>query len=137
MIDHFPFYLSLILAIVFLIMLADKIKVAYPVLLVLAGLAISFIPGIPVLHVDPDLIFFIFLPPLLYEAAWTVSWKEMWRWRRIILSFAFVVVFLTAMSVAFVANHFIPGFSMALGFLLGGIVSQTDAVRPGRRKFAE
>jgi len=131
MIDHFPFYLSLILAIVLLIMLADKIKVAYPVLLVLAGLAISFIPGIPVLHVDPDLIFFIFLPPLLYEAAWTVSWKEMWRWRRIILSFAFVVVFLTAMSVAFVANHFIPGFSMALGFLLGGIVSPPDAVSAG------
>jgi CPA1 family monovalent cation:H+ antiporter len=55
----------------------------------------------------------------------------MWRWRRIILSFAFVVVFLTAMSVAFVANHFIPGFSLALGFLLGGIVSPPDAVSAG------
>lgn len=128
MIENFPFYLSLILAIVLLIMLANKIKVAYPVLLVITGLAISFIPGIPTLHIDPDLIFFIFLPPLLYEAAWTVSWKEMWRWRRIITSFAFVVVFLTAMTVAFVANQFIPGFSMALGFLLGGIVSPPDAV---------
>lgn len=131
MIEHFPFYLSLIVAILLLIMLANKIKVAYPVLLVLAGLAISFIPGIPVLHVDPELIFLIFLPPLLYEAAWTVSWKEMWRWRRIITSFAFVVVFLTALSVAFAANHFIPGFSLALGFLLGGIVSPPDAVSAG------
>ncbi|HRP58204.1 cation:proton antiporter [Agriterribacter sp.] len=93
----------------------------YPVLLVLAGLAISFIPGIPAMHIDPELIFFIFLPPLLYEASWSVSWKELWRWRRIISSFAFVVMFLTAMTVAFVSNYFIPGFSLALGFLLGGI----------------
>lgn len=131
MIENFPFYLSLILAILFLIMLANKIKVAYPVLLVVAGLAISFIPGIPTLHIDPGLIFFIFLPPLLYDAAWTISWKELWRWRRIIASFAFVVVFLSALSVAFVANHFIPGFSIALGFLLGGIVSPPDAVSAG------
>ena len=129
--DNFPFYLFLVVVIALLIMLANKIKVAYPVLLVLAGLGIGFIPGIPVLHIDPELIFFIFLPPLLYEASWAVSWKEMWRWRRIITSFAFVVVFLTAMSVAFVANHFIPGFSLALGFLLGGIVSPPDAVSAG------
>ncbi|MCS3529296.1 Na+/H+ antiporter [Chryseobacterium sp. JUb7] len=128
MIENFPFYLSLIVAIILLIMLANKIKVAYPVLLVLAGLMISFIPGIPMIRIDPELIFIIFLPPLLYEAAWSISWKELWKWRRIIGSFAFVVVFLTAISVAFVANYFIPGFSLALGFLLGGIVSPPDAV---------
>lgn len=131
MLDNFPFYLSLIVAIVLLIMLANKIKVAYPVLLVVAGLLISFIPEVPTIHIDPELIFFIFLPPLLYEAAWGISWKELWRWRRIITSFAFVVVFLTAISVAFVANHFIPGFSLVLGFLLGGIVSPPDAVSAG------
>ncbi len=131
MIENFPFYLCLVIIIVFLIMLASKIRVAYPVLLVLAGLGISFIPGIPVLHTKPELIFTIFLPPLLYEAAWSISWKELWRWRRIICSFAFVVVFLTALSVAFVANHFMPGFSLALGFLLGGIVSPPDAVSAG------
>lgn len=131
MIEHFPFYLSLVVAIVLLIMLANKIKVAYPVLLVIAGLIISLIPGIPTMHIDPELIFLIFLPPLLYEAAWGISWKELWRWRRIITSFAFVVVFFTAMSVAFVANHFIPGFSLVLGFLLGGIVSPPDAVSAG------
>ncbi|WP_027379548.1 Na+/H+ antiporter [Chryseobacterium daeguense] len=128
MIEDFPFYLSLIVAIVLLIMLANKIKVAYPVLLVIAGLLISFIPDIPMIRIDPELIFIIFLPPLLYEAAWAISWKELWKWRRIIGSFAFVVVFLTATTVAFVANHFIPGFSLALGFLLGGIVSPPDAV---------
>lgn len=129
--DHFPFYLGLIVAIVLLIMLADKIKVAYPILLVIAGSVISFIPGIPALHINPELIFVIFLPPLLYDAAFAISWKELWRWRRIIGSFAFVVVFFTAMSVAFVANMFIPGFSIALGFLLGGIVSPPDAVSAG------
>ncbi|MDF7819246.1 Na+/H+ antiporter [Runella sp. MFBS21] len=128
MIEHFPYLLTMIVAIVMLIMLAEKIKVAYPVLLVVAGLVISFIPGIPVLHIEPELIFIIFLPPLLYEAAWAISWKELWRWRRIICSFAFLVVFFTALCVAIVANSFIPGFTLALGFLLGGIISPPDAV---------
>lgn len=128
MLAHFPFYLALIVLIVLLIMLSSKIKVAYPVLLVLAGLGISFIPSTPVLKIEPELIFVIFLPPLLYEAAWANSWKELWHWRRIIGSFAFIVVFFTAISVALIANSFIPGFSLALGFLLGGIVSPPDAV---------
>lgn len=131
MLENFAFFLSIVVVIIFLIMLANKIKVAYPVLLVLAGLAISFIPGIPAIKIEPELIFLIFLPPLLYEAAWATSWKELWRWRRIVMSFAFVVVLFTAVLVAFVANHFIPGFSLALGFLLGGIVSPPDAVSAG------
>lgn len=128
MLTNFPLYLALVVAIILIMMLANKLKVAYPVLLVVAGLLISFIPGIPTIHIDPELIFIIFLPPLLYEAAWSISWKELWRWRRIILSFAFVLVFLTATSVALVAHTFIPGFTLALGFLLGGIVSPPDAV---------
>lgn len=131
MIENLTFYLILVIIIVLLVMLAKKIRVAYPVLLVLAGLGISFIPGTPTIHLEPELIFFIFLPPLLYEAAWATSWKELWRWRRIVVSFAFVVVFITSLVVAFVANHFIPGFSLALGFLLGGIVSPPDAVSAG------
>ncbi|MDQ1150889.1 Na+/H+ antiporter [Sphingobacterium zeae] len=131
MLENFEFYLFLVFVISVLIMLAKKIKVAYPVLLVVAGLLISFIPGTPKIKIEPDLIFIIFLPPLLYEAAWSSSWKELWRWRRIIFSFAFVVVFFTALSVAIFANYFIPGFSLALGFLLGGIVSPPDAVSAG------
>ncbi len=131
MLKNFEFYLFLVFLITMLIMLANKIKVAYPVLLVLAGLVISFIPGVPPVKIEPELLFIIFLPPLLYEAAWSTSWKELWRWRRIIFSFAFVVVFFTALSVAAFANYFIPGFSLALGFLLGGIVSPPDAVSAG------
>lgn len=119
------------MVIVLLIMLANKIRVAYPILLVLAGLGISFVPGLPTIEIDPELIFVIFLPPLLYEAAWNTSWKELWKWRRIITSFAFLVVFFSAFSVAMVSAHFIPGFTLALGFLLGGIVSPPDAVSAG------
>lgn len=126
-----PFLLAMIAAIVLLNMWATKLKIAYPILLVIAGLLISFIPGLPVVKIDPDLIFFIFLPPLLFEAAWSISFKEMKKWWRIIGSFAFLVVFFTALSVALVTNHLIPGFTIALGFLLGGIVSPPDAVSTG------
>lgn len=123
-----PFLMTMIAAIVLLNILASKLKIAYPILLVIAGLIVSFIPGLPTVKIDPNLIFFIFLPPLLFEAAWSVSFKEMKKWWRIIGSFAFLVVFFTALSVAVVANHFIPGFTIAFGFLLGGIVSPPDAV---------
>src|SRR3954466_8486143 len=129
--EQLPFMLALIAAIVLIEMLATKLRVAYPVLLVVAGLLISFIPGLPKVQVDPDLIFFIFLPPLLFEAAWSISFKEMKRWYRIIGSFSFLVVFFTAFTVAIAANYFIPGFTLALGFLLGGIVSPPDAVSTG------
>lgn len=126
-----PFFLLMIVAIVLLEMWATKLKVAYPILLVLAGLAISLVPGLPLIKINPDLIFFIFLPPLLYEAAWSISFKEMKKWWRIIGSFAFLVVLFTAFAVAVVSNHLIPGFTIALGFLLGGIVSPPDAVSTG------
>lgn len=126
-----PFLLAMVAAIVLLNMWANKLKIAYPVLLVLAGLFVSFIPVLPRVRINPDLIFFIFLPPLLFEASWSISFKEMRKWWRIIGSFAFLVVFFTALSVAIAANHFIPGFTIALGFLLGGIISPPDAVSTG------
>ena len=89
-------YLILIIVILFLVMLAQKLKVAYPIMLVLGGLAISFLPMLPEIRLNPDVVFVIFLPPLLYEAAWQVSWKEFWRWRRVISVFAFLIVILTS-----------------------------------------
>jgi len=111
-----------------LVMVAQKLRIAYPIFLVLAGLAIGFIPGIPVFKLKPDLIFLVFLPPLLYEAAWYTSWKEFKKWKAAIALLAFGLVFLTSIGVAFAAWSFIPGFTLALGFLLGGIVSPPDAV---------
>ncbi len=121
-------YISLVIAILLLVMLAQKLKIAYPIILVIGGLLLSLIPGIPVIDIDPELIFIIFLPPLLYEAAWYTSWKDLWRWRRVISSFAFLIVIVTSFVIALVSSAIIPGFTLALGFLLGGIVSPPDAV---------
>jgi len=109
-------------------MLSDKLRVSYPIFLVVTGLLISLFPGVPRILVDPDIIFVIFLPPLLYSAAWNTAWKEFWHNRRPIGLLAFGLVICTACAVAWVSNRMIPGFSPALGFLLGGIVSPPDAV---------
>ncbi len=131
MVEVFSLFLILMVAVVLLVIFANRIKIAYPIILVVSGLLISLIPGLPPIKVEPELIFIIFLPPLLFEAATAISWKELWKWKRIIFSFAFVVVAMTAVSVALVANYFVPGFSLALGFLLGAIVSPPDAVSVG------
>ncbi|MBS1664900.1 MAG: Na+/H+ antiporter [Bacteroidetes bacterium] len=128
---NLPFLLAMVAAVVLLEMWANKLRIAYPILLVIAGLLISFVPGLPIVRINPDLIFLIFMPPLLFEASWSISFKEMKKWWRIIGSFAFLVVFFTAVSVAVVVNHFIPGFSIALGLVLGGIVAPPDAVSTG------
>lgn len=121
-------YIYLILIILALVMLARQLKISYPIVLVLGGLALSLTSPFSHVTIDPQLIFFIFLPPLLYEAAWQTSWKEFWRWRRVIMSFAFPIVIITSCVVAFVSSAMIPGFTLALGFLLGGIVSPPDAI---------
>src|SRR4051812_19909831 len=89
-------FIFLILIILALVLLANKLRLAYPIVLVIGGLALSFAPTFANLTIEPQLIFFIFLPPLLYEASWQISWKEFWKWRRVISSFAFPIVILTA-----------------------------------------
>src|SRR3954466_7863869 len=121
-------YVYLILIILALVMLANKLRLAYPIVLVLGGLALSLTARFSKLTIDPELVFFIFLPPLLYEAAWQVSWKEFWKWRRIITGFAFPIVIITSCVIAFASRALIPGFTLALGFLLGGIISPPDAI---------
>jgi len=121
-------YIFLILIILGLVMLSNRIKIAYPIILVLGGLLLSFTSIFSNVTIDPELVFFIFLPPLLYEAAWQTSWKEFWKWRRIIMSFAFPIVIITSCVIAFASRAFIPGFTLALGFLLGGIISPPDAI---------
>ena len=126
--ENFIQFVFLILIILALVLFANKIKLAYPIVLVIGGLLLSFTSAFSDIKIEPDMVFFIFLPPLLYEAAWNTSWKEFWKWRRVITSFAFPIVIITSCVVAFVSHAFIPGFTLALGFLLGGIVSPPDAV---------
>ena len=74
--------ISLLLGIALLPTLSNKLKVSYPILLVRAGLLISLVPGVPYITLSPDLVFLIFLLPLLYAAAWNISWHEFWKWKR-------------------------------------------------------
>lgn len=121
-------FAALLFGVSLLSVVANKIRVSYPILLVLAGLVIWLIPGMPVVEMDPDVMFFLFLPPLLYSAAWQTSWNDFWKWKRSILLLAFGLVIFTSTVVAFVSVQLIPGFTLALGFLLGGIISPPDAI---------
>lgn len=120
--------LALLLAIIGIRMLSAKLHVSYPILLVIGGLLISEIPGVPHVTLNPDLVFLIFLPPLLYEAAWFTSWRDFWRLKAPILVQAFGLVFFTSIVVAYFASAFFPEFTLAVGFLLGGIISPPDAI---------
>ena len=82
-------YIYLILIILTLVMVARKLNIAYPIVLVLGGLVLGLTTEFSRITIDPEAVFFIFLPPLLYEAAWQTSWKEFWKWRRVIMSFCF------------------------------------------------
>lgn len=126
--DNLLLVISLLFGIAFLTMLSRKLGISYPILLVISGLVISLIPGIPSITLQPELVFLIFLPPLLYSAAWNTSWKDFWKWKRPISLLAFGLVIFTSAAVAFISNAIIPGFPLAYGFLLGGIISPPDAV---------
>jgi Na+/H+ antiporter len=126
--DSLLIIVSLLFVISMLAMLSNKLRISYPIFLVIAGLGISLIPGIPQIQLDPDIVFIIFLPPLLYSAAWSTSWHDFWRLRRPIGLLSFGLVFCTSFAVAWFSHFLIPNFSLALGFLLGGVISPPDAV---------
>src|ERR1041385_3836482 len=107
---------------------ADRVKVPYPVLLVLVGIGVSLVPGLPVITLEPDTIFLIFLPPVLYSAAWTTSWPDFKRSSRAISLLAIGCVLFTTTMVAVIAHAFIPGFGWPESFVLGAIISPPDAV---------
>src|SRR6476646_2102083 len=104
--------LSLLFATSMLSMLGKKLGISYPIFLVIAGLVIGFIPRIPLIELQPDLVFLVFLPPLLYSAAWNTSWKNFWQYKRPIIMLAFGLVIFTSAAVAFTAHSMIPDFSL-------------------------
>lgn len=110
-----------------LAVLANRINIAYPIVLVLGGLLLGFVPGLPRVILDPSLVFTLFLPPLLYAAAWFMPWTDFCSNIRPILMLAFGLVIATAAAVA-VAAEFLIGLPLAAGFVLGAIVSPPDAV---------
>jgi Na+/H+ antiporter len=105
-----------------------RLSVPQPVLLVLGGLALAVIPGLPHFQPDPGVVFLIFIPPLLYRAALETSLRDFKRNLRSISLLAFGLVLVTMCAVAWAAHTLIPGMSWSSGFVLGAIVSPPDAV---------
>ncbi|HYF67705.1 MAG TPA: Na+/H+ antiporter [Ohtaekwangia sp.] len=107
---------------------ADKIRIPYPILLVLSGIAIGLVPGLPTISLDPDIVFLIFLPPILYSAAWTTSWPDFKKAKRPITLLAIGCVIFTTCAVAYIAHAFIPCLGWPEAFVLGAIISPPDAI---------
>src|SRR4051812_49532098 len=118
----------LLLAIALLAQLAGRFDVPYPVFLVAGGLAIALIPGIPRLRLEPDVVFLVFLPPLLYAAAFTSSPRDLWAQRTRISLLAIALVVLTVVVVAAVARVVLPELSWPMAFVLGAVLAPTDPV---------
>lgn len=111
-----------------LVQFTDKIRIPFPILLVFAGIAVGLVPGLPAVSLDPDVVFLLFLPPVLYAAAWTTSWPDFKAAARPITLLATGCVLFTTTLVAAAAHYFIPGFEWSESFVLGAIISPPDAV---------
>jgi monovalent cation/hydrogen antiporter len=118
----------LILAAALLVRVAEFGKVPAPIVLVLGGLAIAFVPGLPSVELDPDLIFLVFLPPLVYAAGWQTSPQELRAVMRPLALLAIGLVFIAAAAVAVVAHALVPEMSWAEAAILGAVLAPTDAV---------
>ena len=120
--------LFLLLVVTVFASIAQRLKLPYPILLTLAGTAIAFVPHVPRVRLEPDLIFVIFLPPLLYAAAWQTNVRE---FRRNIVSIAMLalgLVAFTVIGVALFSDHFITALDWKSGLVLGAVISTTDAI---------
>lgn len=126
--ENYSIVLFILALMICLSAVADKIKLPYPILLIIAGIGIGFIPEIPKIEINPEIIFLIFLPPLLYDAAFNISFAQFKTNINTISTLAISLVFLTVTGIAVMARYFIPGMTWPLGFVLGAILSATDAV---------
>jgi monovalent cation/hydrogen antiporter len=121
-------FLLLLLFVVVFGYLAERLRLPYPILLVIAGTLLGFVPGIPSIKLDPDVVFFVVLPPLLFSAAWLTSWREFSYHLVSILLLAFGLVAFTVLGVAAGAMWLFPGFDWKVGFVLGAVIAPTDAL---------
>ena len=111
-----------------LLALAPLLRLPYPILLVLGGLVVGFVPGVPHLTLRPDIVLVAILPPLLYSAAFFTSLRDLRRNARPLSLLAIGLVLATTVAVAAIAHATISGLSWPVCFVLGAIVAPTDAV---------
>ncbi len=120
--------LGMLIGLVVIAVLADRVRIAYPILLTVAGLAVAFFPFSHPVHLEPDLILLVFLPPLIYDASLETSFDELRRHWRPILLLAVGLVLATMTAVAVVFHWLVPQSSWGEAFALGAIVSPPDSV---------
>lgn len=120
--------LFLVVTVILLAGFARLLRIPYPILLMLAGVGLSLAPHVPRFALPPGLIFSIFLPPLLYSAAWTLSWREFKRNAALIAMLAFGLVLVTIVTLMLAAGRWLPGFTWQSALLLGAVVAATDAI---------
>jgi CPA1 family monovalent cation:H+ antiporter len=121
------YVLVLLLAAALLVRLADVFKVPAPIVLVLGGLGIAVVPGVKAIELDPDVVFLVFLPPLVYAAGWRTSPHELRAVMKPLAMLSIGLVFITAAVVAVVAHALVPGLSWAAAAVLGAVLAPTDA----------
>ena len=120
--------LGLLVAVTALALLAGRLNVPYPILLVIGGLVLGFVPGLPPVSLAPEVVFLVFLPPLLQAAGWYTSVQDLKTNRRPIALLSVGLVLFSTFAVAAVAQAVIPGLGWGPALVLGAIVSPTDAV---------
>jgi CPA1 family monovalent cation:H+ antiporter len=125
----FQIFLILLIVLAGTALIARRINVAPAILLLLAGIALAFVPGMPSVELPPEVVLLLVLPPLIYSASVAMSWREFkFNLRPIILLSVGSVIF-TAFAVA-AATHYLIGLPWSVGFLLGAIVAPPDVVAP-------
>jgi monovalent cation/hydrogen antiporter len=120
--------LGLLLAVAAVAALGKWVPVPLPILLVVGGIALSYLPGYDELTIEPETFFLLFIPPLLFADGWLISKRDLLRSLRPVLLLAFGLVFLTTVVVGFLMHWLIPSLPLAAAFALGAVISPTDAV---------
>ena len=118
----------LVCAIIGVALLGRRLKIPHPIALVIGGLCISLIPGLPVIRMNPEMVFLVFLPPLLFAAAWFTSWHDFRANLRPIVLLAVGLVLFTTFVTGAVVHALLPEIPLAVAFAFGAIVSPPDAV---------
>src|SRR5437867_10101618 len=123
---NFETVLTLLVAVTLLALVARRFQLPTPALLVAGGLLVALVPGLPVVRFDPQLVFLVFIPPLLYRASLLASYRDVRANLRPILSLGVGHVLFVTIVVAWVAHRVIPGLPCAAAFVLGAVVSPPD-----------
>ena len=126
--DTYQTLIFLMTAAIILVGISQKLRIPYPVALVIGGCFIGFFPALSKIHIDPNLLLLVVLPPILYYAAFGIAFQEFKKNWRDIFSLALGLVFATTIVVGIIFKLLFPEFSWALAFAFGAIIAPPDAV---------